>query len=245
MTNKELDILACKKFVCPNIGLIDQKGKELELKDETIKKAKDLAVEYFKRTYHSPRYSSVKSLLPSFVLAASILEGDRRFQSKVAKAFGVSNATIRKWYIDIIDTMDLKIEQEKEANIEKIHGHIIKRSRILTPDLNLIEKGGKTLGLNNQVIKRAKDLAVKYFKKIYFKSNYPQATEDIIPSLLYLASIIENDGRNQMEISLVFNVSESYISRWYRKILDALDMKLIWGKMYGKERKILKVIEKT
>ncbi len=40
---KDLEKDACEKFVCPNMSLIDEKGKELQLKDNTIEKAKELA----------------------------------------------------------------------------------------------------------------------------------------------------------------------------------------------------------
>jgi hypothetical protein len=48
---KDLDKQACRTFVCPNLALIDEKGKELGLRDATIKKAKDMAIEYFTKTY--------------------------------------------------------------------------------------------------------------------------------------------------------------------------------------------------
>ena len=106
---KDLDKKGCKAFVCPNLSLIDKKGKELQLKDATIKKAKDIAVEYFKKTYHRPHYSSVKYLLPAFIYIASILENERRTQWDVANIFGMTITTIRKWYRDISDVLDIKI----------------------------------------------------------------------------------------------------------------------------------------
>ena len=103
---KDLEIRACKEFICPNLGLIEQKGKELYLSDETIKRAKDLAIEYLKKTYHTPHYSHIKYLLPSFLYMASILDHDRRFQDQVAEVFGISTVTIRKWNEDIMNTME-------------------------------------------------------------------------------------------------------------------------------------------
>ena len=111
---KDLDRQACRTFVCPNLALMDKRGRELELKEVTIKRAKDMAVEYFRKTYQTPHYSSAKSLLPAFIYMASIIEDDRRTQWDVEKVYKVSSATIRKWYKDISDVLDIKIISGKE-----------------------------------------------------------------------------------------------------------------------------------
>ena len=77
MISKELDMLACRTYVCPNMGLIEEKGKELGLDDRIIERAKNMAVEYFKKTYHKPHYSSAKYVLPSFIYVAAIREGEK------------------------------------------------------------------------------------------------------------------------------------------------------------------------
>lgn len=107
---KELNKQACKIYVCPNLSLIDEKGKELLLKDSTIKRAKDLAIEYFKKTYQEPHYTSSIHLLPAFVYIASILENDRKSQFDIEKVFGISSATIRKWYREISGELDIRIK---------------------------------------------------------------------------------------------------------------------------------------
>jgi len=124
--NKDLDKQACRTFVCPNLSLLDEKGKVLKLKETTIKKAKDMAIEYFKKTYREPRYSSAKHLLPAFTYIASIIEDDRKTQWEIENAYGINSVTIRKWYRDISDVLDLKIlggskirfvkNDEKETN---------------------------------------------------------------------------------------------------------------------------------
>ena len=106
---KDLDKQACKKFVCPNLSLIDEKGKELHLKDGTIKRARDMAIEYFKKTYREPHYSSVRHLLPSFIYIASIIENDRRTQWDIENVYGINCVTIRKWNRDISDVLNIKI----------------------------------------------------------------------------------------------------------------------------------------
>ena len=238
MTNKGLDFVACKYFVCPKLGLIDEKGKELLLKDETINRAKDLAIEYFKKTYRRPHYSSARHLLPSFVYIASILEGDRVYQKDVAEVFGTTNVTITKWYRDIVDTIGLKIIREGVIS-DRREKMLAKYDTPIHPDFDLIDEGGKLLGSDYSVIKRAKDIAVRYFNNTWKRARYAPLTKSILPSLLYLASILEYDRRTQMEIAMKFNISESNISVWYKDITETLGMKII----YGKDRKVLRVIE--
>lgn len=109
MTSEDLETKAYDLFVYPNLLTIDIRGKELRLKDETIKHAKDLAIEYIKKTYHQPRYSHIKFLLPAFVYIAAILDDDRRTQNEVAQAFGVTESSVRKWYLHVKDIMNIKI----------------------------------------------------------------------------------------------------------------------------------------
>ncbi len=236
-----MEIRGCRKFVCPNISLIDEKGKELSLKNETIKRAKELAVKYFKDTYRRPHYSSAKHLLPSFICVASILEGDKRFQKEIAEVFGTTNVTITKWNRDIVETMGIDIEFNNVVSDRKVirrRGNAKKHDVHIHPDLDLIDEGGKILGSNSLVIKKTKELATKYLNRVSIKSRNPPYTKVILPSLLYLASIIENDRKTQMEIANKFNISESHISVWYKEITDVLGMKIIWHK-----RKLLKILE--
>ena len=243
MNRKELEMQGCRTFVCPNISLIEEKGKELLLKDSTIKRAKGLTIEYFKKTYRNPHYSSAKHLLPAFLYIASVLEGERRFQKEVAEVFGTTNVTVLKWYRDITKTMNLVIEYDNA--VREIKGNR-KRTRTIKicdidihPDLDLIEEGGKILGSDSLVIKRAKDLSVKYFNKIRQNGRYPPTTKTMLPALLYLASILEKDRRRQMDIATKFNVLETNVSVWYKEITDMLGMKII----YGFDKKVLKVLE--
>jgi hypothetical protein len=124
--NKDnLEAIACKIFACPNLTLIDEKGKELGLSDTIIVKAKDMAIEYLKKTYRRPRYSSVIFLLPSFVYIASIINSCMIQKSRVADVFGTSSATVTKWNKDIIDTLEIDIygkneESGKNGNIENL-----------------------------------------------------------------------------------------------------------------------------
>lgn len=106
---KNLEVEGCKVFVCPNLNLIDIKGKELGLSEEAIKESKDLAITYLKKTYHHPKYSSIKKVLPSFIYITGILrgQGDRRTQHEVANVFGCTAANVRRWYMKIANELSL------------------------------------------------------------------------------------------------------------------------------------------
>jgi len=240
---RELEIHGCRTYVCPNISLIDVKGKELSLKDGTIKRAKELAIKYFKDTYSRPHYSHAKYLLPSFICIASIMEGDYILQKKLAKVFGTTNATIVKWNRDIIETMDLPLECSSAVKYRKgirRMALIVRRYDIdIHPDLDLIDEGGKILGSDFLVIKNVKDLATRYFHNASLKYNKLPTTKTILPSLFYLVYIIRNDRRNQIDIAMKFNVSESHISVWYKDIINVLNIKIV----YGFDRKVLRIIE--
>lgn len=110
MIPEDLETRAYETFVYPNLDLIDENCKKLNLKEETIKYAKDLAIEYIKKTYHHPPYSHIKFLLPSFVYIATIIKEDRRTQYDIAKAFGLTKTLMRKWYIHIKDVMNIDTE---------------------------------------------------------------------------------------------------------------------------------------
>lgn len=218
MTAKELEILGCKTFVCPNLSIIDEKGKELGLSEKTIKKAKDIAISYFKKTYRRPPYSSAKCLLPSFIYMASIIENERRSQTSIADMFGMSHSTIRKWYVNIIKTLDTMIHEED------------KDPGMIGTFVEEIDKEGKALQLKEETIEKAKNLAINYFDITPHNRYYPHIKQ-LLPAFIYTASVIENDRRTQMEVCMVSGVAESLISKWHGDILRVLGMKIISNNM--------------
>lgn len=240
MTVKELEIQGCRTFVCPNLSLIEEKGKDLELRDTTIKRAKDMAIRYFKETYHMPHYSSVRHVLPAFIYIAAILEGEKRGQRDVAVAFGTTNVTIRKWYRYVIDTLKLEIlcDEGGKLRISQTPDSDLHREFIL-PNLDPIDEGGKALILKDKTIETAKNLAVRYFKATYQNPRY-SSERQLFPAFIYIASAIENDRRTQMDISTVFHVSESSISKWHIDVTRTLGMKII----YGDDRHVIAVLER-
>jgi DNA-binding transcriptional regulator YiaG len=241
-TMRELDIQGYRTYIRPKLGLIDEKGKELFLKNETIERAKRMAIEYFKKTYGRLRCSSARHMLPSFIYIASIIEGDKVSQKDIAKVFGTTNVTIIKWNKYIIETMGLDIEHNRTVrDIKGIRRRTLTVNRYtgIIPDMTLIDEGGKILGSDSLVIKMAKDIATKYFDNILSRYHNLPTTKTILPSLFYLVSIIGNDRRNQIDIAMKFNVSESHISVWYKDITDTLGIKIV----YGFDRKVLRIIE--
>lgn len=110
MVNKELELKACKLFVCPNLNSINIICKELDFEnDDVAKKAKELAIEYLKKTYHKPRYTHVKFIIPACVYLACIVKGERRTQSEISSVANCCTALITKWWNDIADELDFEI----------------------------------------------------------------------------------------------------------------------------------------
>ena len=109
MISEDLETRAYEVFVYPNLALIDINCKKLDLKDETIERAKVLAARYIEKTYHRPPYSHIKFLLPAFVYIEALLNDDKRTQSEVAEAFGVTETVVRKWYAHIVKVMEIEI----------------------------------------------------------------------------------------------------------------------------------------
>lgn len=233
---KELEIQGCKTFVCPNLSLIDEKGKELNLREETIKRAKGLAIEYFRKTYHRPHYSSVRYVLPAFIYIATIFENDKRSQSDIASVFNTTCATITKWYRDVMDILDIK-RPEKEKKIKMLYPEILD-SEINNKFADEIYREGKILSLKDSTIKKAKDLATEYFEKANFNQRYSHIRQ-LSPAFIYMASVIENDKRNQYDIYKISGVTECVISKWYNDIIRTLGIKII-----SNNKRVIAVLER-
>ena len=219
---KKLEIQGCRTFVCPNLSLIDEKGKDLNLREDTIKRSKDMAIEFFRKTYHKPHFSSARHVIPGIVYLACIFEDDKRLREDIAKAFGVSGCTVTKWYRGATDTLDIEIPKKGKMVIErKSRGPKIDLNRVLYE----IGKQGKALSLKDITIERANNIAIKYFEIESF--GYPFHIIPLCSAFIYTASIIENDKRRQMDISKISGVRESIISRYYLDIIRVLGMKII------------------
>lgn len=117
MTNKELDIAGCRTFVCPNMDLLNQWARRLKLSDTVLEKAKAITNEYVKRTYHRPKYTSIKPVLAACLYIAAIICGERRTQEEIHKISRVSHRSICKWYMAVYDELCKKREN--------LHGNVI------------------------------------------------------------------------------------------------------------------------
>lgn len=119
LKRKDLEAQGCKVFVCPNLKLIDARSKYLNLQDTTLQKAKDIAREYFKKTYHHPKYRSVIPVLAACLHMASVIENrppdysERRTQTSIINSFGLSSTSaIRKWFYEIRDELCIDVSLE-------------------------------------------------------------------------------------------------------------------------------------
>ncbi len=219
---RKLEMQGCRTFVCPNLSIIEEKGKELNLREDTIKRSKDMATEFFKKTYHKPHYSSARHVVPGIVYAACVLEYDKRLREDIAETFGVSGCTVTKWYRDVIRTLDIEVHKKgKTVKERKFRGPKIDLNRVFYE----IDKQGKALSLKYNTIERAKNIAIKYFKIESYGHHYHII--QLCSAFIYTASITENDKRTQIDISQVSGISETMISKWYIDILRVLGMKII------------------
>lgn len=103
-----------KNFVCPDLSILEEKWKELNLREGTITKAKNFAIEYFKKCDKIPRHPEM--LMPAFIYIAAICAcyeysdyEERRTQFQIEKVFNISSSTIRKWYMHIVDELHIEI----------------------------------------------------------------------------------------------------------------------------------------
>jgi transcription initiation factor TFIIIB Brf1 subunit/transcription initiation factor TFIIB len=110
MSNKDLDIAGCRTFICPNMNLLEKWAKRLELSDLVIVKAKTMSNEYIKRTYHNPKYASIKPVIAACIYIASIIWNEKRTQKEIRNVSNVSYRSIGKWYITIYDELCKKRE---------------------------------------------------------------------------------------------------------------------------------------
>lgn len=94
-----------------------------------------------------------------------------------------------------------------------------------------IDKEGKSLQLKEETIEKAKNLSIKYSEKASNYRYYPHFKQ-LSSAFVYMASVIENDRRTQMEVYMVSGVAESFISKWYKDILRVIGMKIISHNMH-------------
>lgn len=231
---KKLELQGCRTFVCPNLTLIDEKCKEYNLKIEIIERAKKLAIEYFSKTYHRPHFASARHVIPSIVQIASILEQDKIPQKHIAMMFDTTTLTVRKWYNDIIDVLGINIIDETKNSLIEVYRD---DNIIITDKFLEIDKLGKSLLLKERTIDQAKDLASKYFDIVDIYHYHPYLKQ-LWPAFIYMASILENDYRRQLDVASVSGITECYISKWFIDIQKRIDIKII---RCGKTHRVYKI----
>lgn len=100
---------------------MDTNCKKLGLDDETAKICKSIATEYLKKTYHEPKYASIKSVIPAFIyIGANMYYEDRiryimcgNIKKKIGMAeivtlYHVSVATGSKWFNNVISMLGIR-----------------------------------------------------------------------------------------------------------------------------------------
>jgi len=112
LKGKELEIKACKTFVCPNLTLLELKGRELGLSQEAIRKTKQMGIEFLKKTYHRPPYAYVKSIFPALLYMGGWLNDEVLSQKKCAEVFDYTSPICKKWFTII--SAELQINKNCE-----------------------------------------------------------------------------------------------------------------------------------
>ena len=112
MTNKELEIKACKLFRQPQKAKIREFCENLELSDELILATEEFYTDFINKTYNMARFYSVsqKAVVASCIYIVSYLREEYRSQEKIAETIKVSVPTIRKHYQSIVRVMEIEME---------------------------------------------------------------------------------------------------------------------------------------
>lgn len=219
---KELELLGCKTFVCPNISLIDEKCSDTDIRKDIIERAREIAIDYFKKTYHNPRYSHAKFVLPATVYIACRLKGKKRTQEDIGNMFGVSHMIVKKWYKDIMGELNIELNVDRNIGVPRFEYNKFD----VNDELGEIEKIGNIMQVKENTIDIAKELATVFFEKEKF-IRFCKSLRNLRPAFVYTASIIGNDLVTQLEISHKVGIPESNIAKWHNKVIDALGIKII------------------
>lgn len=95
--------------------------RKLGLDEETIKRCRDIGIEYLKKTYHMPTYASINYVIPAFIyIGANMYYEDRiRYimcgnikkkigMSEIVTLYDVSVATGSKWLNNVISVLEIR-----------------------------------------------------------------------------------------------------------------------------------------
>ena len=94
------------------------------------------------------------------------------------------------------------------------------------PDISLIDEYCNNLELKDYVVERAKDIAIKYFKKTYLHPKYRNA-KYVIPACIFIAAITEGQPTLREKVASICKCRESTIRKWYGEICKELDIDII------------------
>jgi hypothetical protein len=108
ITARDLKIKACKVFVCPNVKLIEEHGRALNLSICAMQLTRIIAQTYLKKTYNLQHYGSGKFLIPAFLYMGGLLAGEIKTQAEIADICKSTEGTLRHWHQRIIKDLDLK-----------------------------------------------------------------------------------------------------------------------------------------
>lgn len=93
----------------------------------------------------------------------------------------------------------------------------------LRPSLKKIDIMGTKLGLERKIIKRCRDIAIKYLKKIYQPHYTTVNITYLLPAFIYVgANTNETKIITYSDLHFVFGVTEPTIRKWTKDIIKVL-----------------------
>lgn len=99
---------ACKLFVCSKENQIIIWCQQLHFRSIDVEeKAQNIFRAYVAKKCYNNTILSAKRVIAASIYLASILCGERRTQEEIKKVTDISPPTLRKYYTDIIDILEL------------------------------------------------------------------------------------------------------------------------------------------
>ena len=97
------------------------------------------------------------------------------------------------------------------------------------PNINYIKKICTDIGLSDEISNKSVELAKEYFKKTYKQPHHHSGAKILFPSFIYIASILCNDPVTQAYLDHETDVRAATISKWYKDIIDVLNIDIMNG----------------
>lgn len=120
-----------------------------------------------------------------------------------------------------------ELELKKAEAIKNLRGKDLEKYSckvFVCPNINQIDTKGKELGLSEDTIEIARNIAIKYLKKTYHEPEY-NSINFLVPAFLYITSSLSKEIRTQKDVASVCSCTEVTVRRWANEIIKELEIK--------------------